>query len=89
MEIKTANPKMRQDQIDKELGCSSSLLQGYGQDIIMLSPDRIPSNSKKEGKRTQTQASIITNNVTITSKNLKLPQMRTLPLTTQRIRKAN
>ena len=42
MEIESVNPKIRQDQIAKELGCSNSTLQGYTQDMNMLSPYRIP-----------------------------------------------
>ena len=36
-EIKSMNPGLRQDQIAKEIGCSSSTLQRYRQDIKMLS----------------------------------------------------
>ena len=47
MEIKCLNPKLRQDQIAKELGCSRSTLQRNQQDKIMLSLHKIPSNSHK------------------------------------------
>ena len=47
LEIKSINPKLRQDQITKELGCSSSTLQRYRNDIKMLSLCRIlPKNQK-------------------------------------------
>ena len=38
MEKKPQNPRLGQDQIAKELGCSSTTLQRYGQNINMLSP---------------------------------------------------
>ena len=47
MEIESVNLKLRQHQIAEELGCSSSFLKRYRQDINMLSPYRIPSNSDK------------------------------------------
>ena len=51
MEIKSVNPKIRQDQMAKELCCSSSTLQRYRHDINMLSPHRIPSNSHKRKQK--------------------------------------
>ena len=42
MKIKSVNHRLGQDQIAKELGCSSSTLQRYRNDINMLSPYRIP-----------------------------------------------
>ena len=44
MDVKSVSPKLKRDQIAKELGCSSSTLQRYRQDINMLSPYRIPPN---------------------------------------------
>ena len=49
-EINSLNPKLRQNQIAKELGCSSSTLQRCRQHINMLSPYRSPPNSLK-GKK--------------------------------------
>ena len=37
MEIKAAKPRLGQDQLAKELGCSSSTLQRYRHDLKMLS----------------------------------------------------
>ena len=37
MEIKSVDPRLSQDQIAKELGCSSSTLQRYKNDINKLS----------------------------------------------------
>ena len=45
--IKSVNSKLRQDQIAKDLGCSSSTLLRYRQDITMLSPNKIPTSSYK------------------------------------------
>ena len=50
METKLINSKLKQSEIAKELGCSSSALKGYRQDIKMLSPYRIPPNSRKKRK---------------------------------------
>ena len=62
MEIKSVNPRLRQDQTSKELSCSSSYLQRCRQDIIMLSPYGIPLDIQ-EKKSFQT--------VNMTSKDLK------------------
>ena len=51
MKIKFVIPKIRQDQIAKKLGCSSSTLQRYRQDINMLSPYRNPPNSNKRRQK--------------------------------------
>ena len=51
MEIKSVNPKFRQDQIAKELSWSGSTLQRYRQNINMLSPYRIPPNSNKRKQK--------------------------------------
>ena len=51
MEIKSVNPKVMQDQIAKELGCSSSTLQRCRQDINMFSLYRNPSISHKRRKK--------------------------------------
>ena len=51
MEIKSMNPRLRQDQMAKDLGCSSSPLQRYRQDKNMLSPYGIPPNTKKRKQK--------------------------------------
>ena len=51
MEIKSLNPRVRQNQIAKELGCSSSTFQRYRQDKNMLSPYRILPNSHKRKQK--------------------------------------
>ena len=51
MAITLFNPKLGQDQLAKELGCSSSTLQRYRHDIFMLSPYRILSNSHKRRQK--------------------------------------
>ena len=53
MNIKYQNPKMSQSEISNQLGMSSSTLQRYRNDIIMLSPYRNnPNNVKKQQKKT-------------------------------------
>ena len=47
MEIKSVNPRLRQDQSAKELGCSGSTLQRYSQDINMFSLYRVPPSTNK------------------------------------------
>ena len=51
MEIQCLNPRLGQDQIIKEIGCSSKTLQRYKSDIKMLSPNRIPANSNKRKQK--------------------------------------
>ena len=50
-EIKSANPKLKREQRTKELGCSSSKLLRYRQDINLLSPYRISINSHKRREK--------------------------------------
>ena len=103
MEIKSVNPRLRQDQIAKQLGCSGSALQGYRNDIIMLSPTESQQIVTKEDKTFQIQISMIIQILIMCSKDLKWLQMtsndlknsnslnptqkQTLLSTTQRIRK--
>ena len=49
MESKFVNPKMKQKQIAKELGYSSSTLQRYRYDIKMQSP-YISNNARRSPK---------------------------------------
>ena len=54
MRLKYENPKMEQSEIANQLGCSSSTLQRYRNDIKMLSPYRInPNNTNKRTKKFQ------------------------------------
>ena len=62
MEIRSDRPNLLQNQIAKDLGCSSSTLQHYGNHINMLSPCRVPSNRHKRRQTLQI--------VNITSKDL-------------------
>ena len=63
MKIKAVNPRLRQVQIAKEIGCSSSTLQRYRNDKNMPSPYGIPPNSNKRKQSFQI--------VNMTSKDLK------------------
>ena len=52
MKVKYENPKLRQSELANQLGLSSSTLQRYRNDIIMLSPYRIqPNNANKRMKK--------------------------------------
>ena len=52
MKLKYENPKLKQSEIAKQLGLSSSTIQRYRIDINMLSPYRIdPDNTKKRSKK--------------------------------------
>ena len=99
MEVKSLSPKVRQHQIDKEIGCSSSTSQQYRQDINMISPNRTRSNSHKRRQKFSNanfdvelrfeRAHQKTSNDLKGLNSLNLSQMQTIPLTTQRERKAN
>ena len=62
---KSTNPRSRQDEIAKDIGCSSSSLQRYRQDIKMPSTYMIPPNTHKKNKRFQI--------VNMASKDLRCP----------------
>ena len=51
MEHKSINPTLKQSEIAKKLGMSSSTLQQYRSGINMLSPYSIPSNSNKRKQK--------------------------------------
>ena len=72
MEVKSLSPKVRQHQIDKEIGCSSSTSQQYRQDINMISPNRTRSNSHKRRQNFQMQTSMSNYALSVPTKR---PQM--------------
>ena len=49
LRLKYENPKMKQSEIANQLSFSSSSIQRYRNDIIMISPYRI--NTKKKNKK--------------------------------------
>ena len=54
MPVKYENPKLKQSEIENQLGLSSSTLQRYKNDINMLSPYRIqPNNTNKRIKKSK------------------------------------
>ena len=74
MEIKSMNPRLRQDQMAKELGCSSSTLQRYRQDINMLSPYGIPPKTIKRKQKISNREHDL-ERPQMTSNDLKRPQL--------------
>ena len=48
MKIKSGNPKMKQKELAKELGYSSSTLQRYRQDIKMQSPHKLNNPKRRQ-----------------------------------------
>ena len=79
MQIKFENPKLKQSEIADQLGCSSSTLQRYRNDLNMLSPYRIqPNITNKRSKK------VLNTNFDKTSSpkhDLERPQMTSLNLT--------
>ena len=74
MEIKSVNPKLRQDQKVKESGWSSYTLQRYRQDIILLSPIGIPSKSYERRQKIPNTRFVHNKLANMTSKDLKRPR---------------
>ena len=72
MRIKDKNPKLNQSEIANQSGYSSSTLQRYRIDIIMLSPYRIQSNNTN--KRAKKASNTNFNNDSHREFDLKRPQ---------------
>ena len=76
MSKKSTSPRLRQDQIPKEFGCSSSTLQRYRQDINMLSPYKNPPNNHRRRQKILNRehdlekTQITSNDLKMTSENL-------------------
>ena len=80
MRVKYKNPKLKQYQIADQLGYSISTLQGYRNDINMLSPYRInPNNTDKRTKKT---SNTNFNNNSPPDSDFKRPQMTSNDLKT-------
>ena len=73
MEIKSVNPNIRQDQLAKKLGCSSSSLQRHRNDKNKLSPYRISPNNTH--KRRQKISNTTLDDFSNLEFDLKKPQM--------------
>ena len=74
MEIESMNPRLRQDQIAKELGCSSSTLRRYRCIINMFPPYRIPPNTNKRKQKISNREKFL-KRPQITSNDLKGHQL--------------
>ena len=78
MRVEYKNPKLKQSEIANQLGLSSSTLQRYIKDIIMLSPYRInPNNSNK---RTKKALNAKFGNISHHEPDLKRPQLTSTDL---------
>ena len=51
MRVNYENPKLKQSEIVNQVGCSTSTLQRYRNDIIMLSPYRIQTNNTNKRRK--------------------------------------
>ena len=74
MEIKSLNPKLKQNQSEKELRCSGTTLQRYRQDIIMVLTYRIPPNGQKRKQKISNGEHDL-ERPQITSNDVKRPQL--------------
>ena len=72
MEIKTNNPRLKHSEISKLWELSSSTIQRYRREIIMLSPYRIPASSKTNHTRKQKKPNTNLDELTMTSNDLKM-----------------
>ena len=78
MEIKSANPKLKQSEIARELKIAYSTLQRYRRELNMLSPYRLPPSSKthtrkqKTSNNTKQDLRMTSNDLKLTSKDLKM-----------------
>ena len=73
MQIKFENTKMKQSEIAKDLGCSSSTLQRYKNEINIVSPPRIQPNTTN--KRSKKVSDTTLDNNSHREKDLKRSQM--------------
>ena len=74
IEIKSVKHRIRQDQIGKEIGCSSITLHRYRQVINILSPYRIPIKSHKRKQEIPHHEQDL-ERPQMASKDLKRPQL--------------
>ena len=95
MENKSVNPKLKRDQIVKEIDCSCSTLERHRNYINMLSLNEIPPKSHK--RRQSTSHTNLDDNSNhehdikgpqVTSKDLQRLKLQTLLSTAEQIRKA-
>ena len=76
LRIEDENPKLKQSKIANHLGCSSSTVQRYKNDINMLSPYKMQPDSTN--KRTKKASKTNFNNNHDLKHDLKRPQMTSI-----------
>ena len=81
LRLKYENPKMKQSEIANQLSLSSSTIQRYRNDIIMLSPYRI--NQNNTNKRIKMAKSTNSDNDSQPNDDDKRPQMT--PMTSKHL----
>ena len=69
MKVKNENPRMKQSEIENQIGLSTSTLQRYRNDINMLSPYRINTNINH--KRTKKLKILILTTIHVTKPMLE------------------
>ena len=72
LEIKSNNPRLKQSEIAKLLELSSSTIQRYRREIIMLSLYRMPQSSKTNHTRKQTTPNTNLDDFKVSSNDLKM-----------------
>ena len=77
LKINSVNPNLKQDQVAKKLGCSSSTLQRYRQGLNMLPPFSIPPKSHKRKQKISNREHDL-ERPQMTSIDLKRPQTNDL-----------
>ena len=74
IEIKCVNPKLRQDQIAKKIGCSKCTLRRYAKDVNMLSPYRTPPKNHNRKQKISIREHDL-ERPQMTAKDLRRPQL--------------
>ena len=87
MQIKSENPKLKQSEIAKKLGCSSSTLQRYRNDFYLFSTNRVQPNFTNNRSKKVSNTNLINNSHR--RHDIKRPQMTSNDLRTTSNEPAN